>query len=98
MNDGDWCSFKVEDTARQISYQGKGAILAKVDTISAYRIVPVHPDDRPLLGMMWDGNLFIDCALLFGLRLAPTIFSALADILEWRAMFEGIPFMLHLFR
>jgi len=101
VNDGinrDWCSLsyvKVEDAAREISRLGTGAILAKVDVKSAYRIIPVHPDDRPLLGMMWDGNLFIDCALPFGLRSAPRIFSAVADVLEWRAIFEGIPFVLH---
>lgn len=40
------------------------------------------------------GNLFVDCALPFGLRSAPTIFSVLVDVLEWRAIFEGIPFIL----
>ena len=36
----------------------------------AYRIVPVHPDDRPEM---------VDTVLPFGLRSAPTIFSAVAD-------------------
>jgi len=101
VNDGinrDWCStsyVKVEDAAREIFQMGRGAKLAKVDIKSAYRIVPVHPDDRPLLGMMWDGNLFVDCVLPFGLRSAPRIFSAIADVLEWRAKFEGIPIIFH---
>ena len=58
---------------------------------SAYCIVPVHPDDHLLLGMMWNGNLFINCALSFGLRYAPRIFSAIVEVLEWREKFEGIP-------
>jgi len=45
--------------------------------------------------MMWEGNLFVDCALLFGLRSAPRIFTAIADVLEWRAKFEGIPRIMH---
>jgi len=69
VNDGinrDWCAtsyVKVEDAARVISQLGRGTNLAKVDIKSAYHIVPVHPDDHPLLGMMWEGNLFVDRAL-----------------------------------
>ena len=33
--------------------------------------------------MEWQGDVFIDKALPFGLRLAPLIFSALADCLQW---------------
>ena len=32
---------------------GPGAWLAKADVQGAYRNVPVHPDDRGLLGMSW---------------------------------------------
>ena len=69
--------------------------MAKVEIKSAYHIVPVHPDDHPLLGMMWEGNLFVDSALPFGLRLAPRIFTAKADVLEWREKFKGIPTIMH---
>ena len=62
---------------------GQGAQLAKVDIRSAYRIVTVHPDDGPLLGMMWEGTLYVDTALLFGLRSAPKIFNSVADAVEW---------------
>ena len=37
----------------------------------------------------------MDCALPFGLRSAPRIFTAIADVLEWRAKFEGIPTIMH---
>jgi len=74
-----------------ISQLGRGTNFAKVDIKSTYCIVPVHP----LLGMMWEGNLFVDCALPFGLRSAPRIFTAIADVLEWREKFEGIPKIMH---
>ena len=45
-------------------------IMAKVDVKSAYRNVPNHPQDRWLMGMLWEGSLYIDTALLFGLRSA----------------------------
>ena len=56
---------------------GQNALLAKVDVEHAYRNVPVHVTDRPLLGMHWQGKFFVD-----GLRSASKIFSALADALE----------------
>ena len=62
---------------------GRGSLLAKFDVESAYCNVPVHSDDRHLLGMKWRAKYFIDLALTFGLRSAPYIFSSLADLLEW---------------
>ena len=57
--------------------------MAKLDIASAYRAVPVHPEDRRLLGMKWRGDVFVDGALPFGLRSAPKIFTAVADALLW---------------
>ncbi len=51
--------------------------MAKTDIASAYRIVPVHPDDCPLQAVQWRGNTYIDTMLPFGLR------SAVADALTW---------------
>jgi len=56
VNDGinpDLCSLSyvsIDDAARAVVKAGRGALLAKVDIKSAYRIVEVHPEDRPLLG------------------------------------------------
>ena len=33
--------------------------MAKFDLKSAYRHIPVHPDDRTLLGMQWKDQLFV---------------------------------------
>ena len=43
----------------------------KCGDLSVYRIVVVYPDDRPLLGMEWQGALYVDTCLPFGLSLAP---------------------------
>lgn len=51
--------------------KGVGAVMAKVDKKHAYQSIPLHHDDRVLMGMLWDGGLFIDTALPFGLRSAP---------------------------
>ena len=67
----------VDDAAREVLRRGARSLLAKVDVESAYRAVSVHPDDRWLLGMQWDGGVFVDTALPFGLRSAPKIFNTL---------------------
>ena len=54
--------------------KGPGALLAKVDTKHAKRNIPIHLQDKHLLGMQWEGNLYIDTVLPFGLRSAPKIF------------------------
>ena len=85
----------MDDAAREILAQGQGALLAKVDIKRAYRNIPVHPDDRWLLGMTWDGSLYIDTALPFGLRSAPKIFTAVADAAEWIVWRRGVKFLIH---
>ena len=75
----DLCSFSyisVADIASVVLSLGQGTLLAKSDIKHAYRQVPIHPDDRLLLGMRWNGQLFCDATLPFGLRSAPIIFSA----------------------
>ena len=47
------------------------------------RLVPVHPDDRLLLGVAWNGEFYADSMPPFGLWSAPKIFTAVADALEW---------------
>ena len=51
--------------------------MVKADIKEAYRMVPIHPQDQPLLGIMWEDSLYIDKTLPFGLRLAPKIFLQL---------------------
>ena len=101
INDGidpSWCLqsyVTVDRVARQAGKLGRGALMAKVDVKSAYRIVPVSPEDRLLLGMQWRGRMHVDACLPFGLRSAPLIFTALADGLEWIVRQQGVHFIYH---
>ena len=81
--------ISVDDIIEQVLVLGKGTQLAKMDIESAFRTVPVHPEDRPLLGMKWKGQLYIDQTLSFGLRSAPKIFNSIADALEWIVKARG---------
>ena len=101
VNDGvqkDLCSMayiSVDDAIRKIISLGKGTLLAKIDIKSAFRLIPVHPADRHLLAMEWQGSLYIDTCLPFGLRSAPKLFNVMADLLEWILLNQGVTFLLH---
>lgn len=101
VNEGippDLCSLRypsLEVAIQQILQMGQGARLSKLDIKDAYRIVPVHPDDWPLLGMQWKGCFYLDTRLPFGLRSAPKLFTALADAVQWLIRDKGVEFCIH---
>lgn len=43
----------VGDAAQAVVAKGGGTPMAKVDVKSAYQNVPIHPEDRWLMGMLW---------------------------------------------
>lgn len=102
VNDGiepELCTMRytsVDEAVVKICELGAKTQLAKFDIESAYRIVPVHPEDRHLLGMEWKGKLYLDTALPFGLRSAPKIFSAVADALQWVFEQQGLKILHYL--
>ena len=81
--------------AALVESEGEGSYLVKADIQEAYRMVPVHPEDQHLLGVEWNGTVFIDKFLPFGLRSAPKIFSTVADALLWILTKKGITKGLH---
>ena len=85
----------MDEVAQSVCQLGTGTELAKADVKAAYRLVPVHPHDRPLLAMQWQGNVYIDTALPFGLRSAQKLFNAVADALEWCAKKNGAQLIWH---
>jgi hypothetical protein len=96
--DGDLCSLtytSVEQVADVAASFAPGALMAKIDIESAYRLVPVHLLDCPLQAVEWEGMVYVDPMLPFGLRSAPKIFNAVADALEWGLRQRGIRNVFH---
>ena len=96
--DPELCSLSyisIDRVAMVAASYTAGALLAKIDIESAYRLILVHPQDRPLQAMEWRGHLYVDPMLPFGLRSAPKIFNALADGLEWHLRNCGIRQVFH---
>ena len=57
----DICSLfysHVNPAASLILGLRSGALMAKLDIKSAYRLVPVHPGDRYLLNLQWEGETY----------------------------------------
>ncbi len=101
VNDGidsSLCSLRysgLDEAVAIIKRLGRGCLLAKLDLQSAYRVIPVHPDDRELLAVTWRSNIFLDAALPFGLRSAPKIFSAVADAMLFVMFLNGVGEAIH---
>jgi hypothetical protein len=49
----------------------KASMMSKLDVEHAFRLIPVRPSDRGLLGMKWKGQYFEDHCLPFGLSSSP---------------------------
>ena len=95
--ESDLCSLSyitVDRVAEIVVRLGVVALMAKVDVESTFRLILVHPQDRPLLGMSWEGRVYIDPQLPFGLRSAPKLFNAVADTLNWCFYQRSIPHVL----
>ena len=56
----------VADAKRLIKLAVSGCLLAKTDIKSAFRIIPIHPNDYPLLGMEWLGRFYYDRCMPMG--------------------------------
>ena len=69
--------------------------MAKMDIISAFCLILVHPADRHLLGMKWREHTFIDTCLPFDLRSATKLFNVLADLPAGVLTRLGVTFVLH---
>ena len=68
----DLCTLRyitVDQVALVAVQLGPGALLAKTDIKAVYRQIPVHPQDRAWLGMMWKKLVYVDSMLPFGLQL-----------------------------
>ena len=48
-----------------------------------------------MMGIMWEGALFVDTCLPFGLRSAPKFFMGIADAVDWILRHEGASSIMH---
>ena len=68
---------------QHILHFGQYTFLAKSDIQSAFRIIPIKPDNYHLLGFTWKGKFYYDCCLPMGASSSCAIFEKFSTSLEW---------------
>ena len=87
----------VTDAIRIIKRAGPGCFLAKTDIKSAFRIIPIHQNDHPLLGMKWRGLYYYDRCMPMGCSSSCKTFETFSTAIEWIARHKlNIDKILHL--
>ena len=75
----------LDNVVHFIQNNGPGALMAKVDIEEAFRIVPIHPHDRHLLGFSFKNMYYYDKCLPMGCRTSCRIFETFSCALQWVA-------------
>ena len=83
-------TYSTVDDVADVVKLGRGALLPMVDIEAAYRLIPVHPQDRH-----WNDHTYVDPMLPFSLHSAPKIFNVVADALNWYLHQARIQHILH---
>ena len=89
LNDGicdELCRVKYtsfDEAVQRIALAGPSTLMAKSDIQSAFRLLPVRPDDFELLGMKFNGYYFVDKCLPMGAASAPALFETFSTFIEW---------------
>ncbi|KAJ1106593.1 hypothetical protein NDU88_003994 [Pleurodeles waltl] len=84
------CYASFDEAVDMVRAAGLGALMAKADIESAFRLLPVHPSSFHLLGMQWAGQYFYDKCMPMGCAVSCALFETFACFLEW-ALREGTP-------
>ena len=75
----------IQDAIAFIQSSTSSVFMAKLDVESAFRIIPISPEDRPLLGFRWRGSYYMDAVLPMGCSSSCAIFECFSTALQWIA-------------
>lgn len=84
--DPDQCSVQYtsfDNTTTMISKLGRSALLGKKDIANAFRLLPIRPEDFPLLGFHFNNKYYIDKCLPFGCSIACATFVKFSSAMHW---------------
>ena len=74
-----WGTFDL--TASLILSLPPGSLAATFDISAAYHLAPVQPDQQHHLCIFWNGFIYVDQAVMFGLASSTSMFGTIANIL-----------------
>lgn len=89
-------NVNVKTTTIATTTAPNSVLLSKIDVKSAYRLVPIHPDDWHLLGIHWKEKYYYDKCLPFGLASSCQLWERVATAVHWIISHRlGITTMVH---
>ena len=71
---------KVLDSVAKL---GRNTLLAKMDILSAFRLLILHPSDFELFGFKFKNQFYFDKCLPMGCSVSCSLFEKFASFLEW---------------
>lgn len=74
---------RFDEAIRLVQCLGTGCYLGKSDIQSAFRLLPVSPNDFRLLGFHFDGKYYFDKCLPFGCSISCSTFEKFATFIEF---------------
>lgn len=77
-----------DDAITLIKKLGPGCMLTKLDIKSAFKIIPVHPEDHHLIGFSWENQFYYGKTLPMGCWSSCAIFELFSTAVEWIAQRE----------
>ncbi|XP_048587466.1 uncharacterized protein LOC125570208 [Nematostella vectensis] len=87
----------ISDAIQLVKSVGRGSFLAKTDIKSAFRIIPIRPEDHHLLGIKWRDVYYYDRCMPMGCSSSCKTFETFSTAIQWIAQSQfGITNMLHL--
>ena len=75
----EWGTF--DATLSMILSLPPSCVASTFNILATYRLTPIHPDQQQHLCMMWEGLIYIDQAVMFGLTLSVGVFGCVVDML-----------------
>jgi hypothetical protein len=79
----------IDDAIEIILNMGPNASMSKTDISNAFRIIPIHPHDHPILGIRCNGCFYFDQCLPMGCASSCSILEELSCALQWIAHTKG---------
>ena len=99
INDGtphEFCAVrykKFDHVVSLLNQVGRGALIAKCDIESAFRVIPISPSEYHLLGFTWQNKYYADCCLPMGCSSSCKIFEDFSSAIQRALHYKfDIPF------
>lgn len=78
----------IDIVVEKVKLNGRNCLMAKTDIENAFRLLPIHSQDRHLLGFTWHSEggsvqYYMDACLAMGLSISCQVFERFSSALQW---------------